>query len=587
MPASPVPRDTAAPNPRLRQVGRFALKRLLGKSALSMVWLVTDTRDGAELALVLPRTQPADARAERAWDTAVRRAARLNHPNLAPVVEVGRHDRWPYLAYEMGDAVILRDHLGGKALLARDAASLVNQALRGLAFAHEAGVAHCDLQAHMMLVTSAGVLRVIGLEAAAPIQAHSLDAAALRAQRDAAQSDVLAMGVLLHQLLSGQVVLDEPDVGQVIVRLPPSGRDIVRLPWGTAQPIPEPLRAIANRATDRQERQRYRNARTLIRALEGWLSAEAAGGDGPLALLLERMRNVGVFPAMPGAAGRAARLALMERERTNELAEVVLEDMALTFEMLRHVNSAQVRGIQVAGNGPVLTMRRAIAMLGLDGVRRAANGLRAWPGPLQEASALALEQLVARVKHAAQLAQALRPAGYDAEVVNLVTVLQNLGRLVVHYHFADEAQQIIRLMQTAAAQAPGQAEEPGMSEEGASFAVLGVDIETIGVAVARQWGLDESVLLMTRRLPPAGPVRAPESDDDTLRALASCANECVEALGQPAARVAAALARVAQRHGRNLKLSLRDLQDALHLAPAKAERGARAGTVAATPLAQP
>ncbi len=575
MPASPVPNDTAAPSPRLRQVGRFTLLRLLGKSVLTMAWQVTDTRDGVELVLVLPRAQPTDARAEQAWDAAVRRAARLNHPNLAPAVEVGRHDRWPYLAYEVGDAVTLRDHLGGQALPAQEAASLVNQALRGLAFAHEAGVVHRDIQPYMLMVSAAGVLRVIGLEAAAPIQAHSLDAAALRAQRDAAQVDVLAMGVLLHQALSGQVVLDEPDVGRVIARLPPAGRDIVRLPWGTAQAIPEPLRAIANRATDRQERQRYRNARTLIRALEGWLSAETSSG-GPLALLLERMRSIGVFPAMPGAASRAARLALMERERTNELAEVVLEDMALTFEMLRHVNSAQVRASQEAGNDPVLTMRRAIAMLGLDGVRRAANGLRAWPGPLQEAGALALEKIVARVKHAAQLAQALRPAGYDAEVVNLVTVLQNLGRLVVHYHFADEAQQINRLMQPADAQAPGQAEEPGMSEESASFAVLGVDIETIGVAVARQWGLDESVLLMTRRLPIAAPVRAPETDDDTLRALASCANECIDALGQPPARITPALTRVAQRHGRNLKLSLRDLQDALHMAPAHPERGARA-----------
>jgi len=41
----------------------------------------------------------------------------------------------------------------------------------------------------------------------------------------------------------------------------------------------------------------------------------------------------------------------MERERTNELAEVVLQDLALSFEMLRLVNSAQVRGAQLAGAG--------------------------------------------------------------------------------------------------------------------------------------------------------------------------------------------------------------------------------------------
>ena len=66
-------------------------------------------------------------------------------------------------------------------------------------------------------------------------------------------------------------------------------------------------------------------------------------------------------------------------------------------------------------------------------------------------------------------------------MVYLVTLLQNLGRLVVQYHFADEAQQIRRLMQPAAGGARrASPRSPGMTEEAASFAVLGVDIEAIG-----------------------------------------------------------------------------------------------------------
>ncbi len=138
------------------------------------------------------------------------------------------------------------------------------------------------------------------------------------------------------------------------------------------RPLPEPLRAIANRATDRQPRQRYRNARTLARALEGWLDHESHQDGDAHAQLIERVRQIGVLPALPGAAARAARLALMERQHTEELAGLVLRDPALTLELLRAVNSAQVRGTQVSGNGPVLTVRRAIAMIGLDGVRRSA-----------------------------------------------------------------------------------------------------------------------------------------------------------------------------------------------------------------------
>jgi non-specific serine/threonine protein kinase len=346
----------------------------------------------------------------------------------------------------------------------------------------------------------------------------------------------------------------------VIERLPPLGRDLVRLPWDTGHAVPEVLRAIVNRATDRQERQRYRNARTLERALDGWYRHEGDQGGGPLALLADRIRAAGVLPSVPGGAARAARLALMERERTNELAEIVLQDTALTFELIRLVNSAQVRAAMAAGSGPVLTVRRTIAMLGLDGVRRAALSLRAWPGPLSDEQGNELERQLDRVRRAARIAQWIRPAGYDAEVVFLLTLLQNLGRLVLQYHFPDEAQQIRRLMLPAPATKAGEPDEPGMSEEGAAYAVLGIDIESLGAAVARQWGLDDAVMHMIRRAPAGSPVRSAETDDEVLRLTGSCANEVVDASLLPAHQQAAALQRVAQRYARALHVTLRDIQ---------------------------
>ncbi len=546
--------------------GRLQLLRLLGKSERSMAWQVLDPRSGAERMLVLPRVQPADAAALQRWQTTMRQASRLNHPELAPVLETGVQDGWPFATYDMKDAAPLSERLAAQGVPGPEAAHLAAQALRGLAFAHDAGMAHHDLQPGLLLVSDSGALRVAGLGVACEMVEPS--GPPLHHQRDAAERDVLAAGVLLHLLLVGQPALDEADIGAVMGRLPPHGREIVRLPWSLAQPLAEPLRAIANRATDRQERQRYRNARTLLRALEGWLQVADGDSGGPLALLADRLRTAGVLPASPGAAERAARLALMEGQRTNELAEVVLEDLALSFELLRLVNSAQVRGAQVSGAGPVLTVRRAIAMLGLDGVRRAALALRPWPGPLAEPGADALRQLVARCKRAGRASLALRPAGYDGEVVYLITLLQNLGRLVVSYHFPEEAQQIRRLMQPGPPARPGEPEEPGMSEEGASFAVLGADVESIGAAVARQWGLGETVLGMIRRQPAATVVHTPADDDDVLRCAASCANEAMDALALPPPRVAHGLNRVVQRYGRALGIGLRDLQAAVSELPA-------------------
>lgn len=559
--------NAAAPSRAVasRQFGRYQLLRLLGKSERSMAWLVNDPQVGRDEVLMLPRMQPHGAAAVQQWLQRVRKASRLDHPHLAPPVELGVHEGWPFVVYELGDSATLLDRIGSKGLAAQEAASLTAQMLQALAFAHDAGLAHRDVQAFAVLVSDKGQVRVMGCELSclhpASIEVAGYDPS-LRAQQQASEADVLHLGVLMHHILTGQPALDETDTAKVAQRLPPLGREIVRLPFNTPRPVPEALRVIINRATDRQERQRYRNARTLGRALEGWLQVDSGNQGGPLALLLDRMRIVGVLPASPGAAERAARLAMMDKNRTDELAAVLLDDIALAFELLRAVNTAQLRGGQVSGNGPVLTVRRAIAMLGLDGVRRVALALREWPGPLADGAAAELQRAMGRARRAGRAAVALRPPGYDGEVVYLVALLQNLGRLVVQYHLPDEALQIGRLMQSASNE-QGQGEEPGMSEEAAAMAVLGVDLEAIASAVARWWGFDDSVLHMMRRHSTAAGVRLPESDHESLRISASCANEAIDALALPAARVAHALQSVAQRYARVLNLSLRDLQAAL------------------------
>lgn len=581
MPTSAPPMNTLAGEPVLaaRRFARFELQALAGKSRRSTAWRVRGVRGAQgtrECFLVLPRQQPADADASARWTQAVRRGSRLEHPALAPVLEIGVWQGWPYVLYEATGLQTLAERLKDQALTAAQAAAVLVGALQGLAFAHEGGVAHRDLQPYMLLLGEHDTASLMGLEAGAPTPATtstglapvapvhtSIDALELIQQRAAAADDLLCAGLLLHRLLAGRPALDEPDLAEAAARLPPDGRELVRLPWNTPLPVPEALRAMANRASDRQPRQRYQSARGLARALEGWLQAEGSEGGGPLALLLDRLHAVGTLPASPGSEARAVRLAAMDRERTNELAQVVLQDLGLAFELLRMVNSAQVRGALVSGTGPVLTVRRAIAMLGLQGVQRAAAALRPWPGPLSESAARALREQIATARRAGRVAQALRPAGYDGEVVDLVTLLQCLGRLTVAYHFPDELQQIRRLMQPAAGQEPGQAPDAGMSEQAASYAVLGTDIEAIGIAVARHWGLDDAVLHLIRRLPLATQPRAVDNDDDVLRAVASCANETVDALAWPSAQRPAALRRVAQRYARILRIELRDLQDAL------------------------
>lgn len=573
------PATSPKPSNPTRAFGRFQLRQLLGKSAGTMAWLAFDPNLSEEVVLTLPRVQPVEAAGLEAWMRDARFAARLNHPNLAPVLEIGVQDHWPFIVVACRGAMTLGAWLAEHPNPPLDqVAGWVCGMLQGLAFAHEAGVAHLDLQLHSVLVDERGTASVMALAAAGTRfvaqsgralneRAMPMDPNQLRDQRAAGERDVLACGVLLHHLLAGQPALDQADVALVIERMAPIGRELVRLPWTTPLPVPEALRAIANRCTSGQERLRYRSARTLLGALSGWRDAHADDEGGPLALLLDRLHTVGHLPALPGLAARVARITGAEGQRTDDIAEQVLRDMALTFELLRTLNSAQVQGTQIAGNGPVLTLRRIISLIGINGVRLASNALRAWPGPLEAHGAAALQTTMDKVRFAAHTAQALRPAGYDPQVVYLITVLQNLGRLMVRYHFADEAEQIQALMQPAPplpTAEPGAPAQPGLKEEVAAFAVLGVDIESLGLAVARQWGLPDEVLHMIRRLPTDAAVRRPDNDGDTLRIVSSAANEAVDLIGLvPQARLGAALAQVALRYARVLHITARDLHDAL------------------------
>lgn len=557
------PPNAANAGKAVRMFGRFQLLRLLGKSARTMVWHCMDTRSQLECMLDIPRDKPAGG-ALAAWMEAVKRGARLNHPQLAQPLEVGEHDRWPYAVYERGQWVSWAEKISTKGLPPAEVAKWTGQIARGLAFAHEAGISHQDLQPFHLLIDDDQNVSVMGLEVAS--RAQTADGSggleSLRANRNAAEDDVLALGLILHHALAGQPALEEADVSLVMGRMAPRGSEFVRLPWALPRPVPDPLRAIVNRATDRQEKQRYLTARSFQRALEGWLSTTSDQNGGPLAILMDRLRSVGVLPAMPGGADRVAHLILLERGRTAELAEIVLEDLALTYELLRVVNTAQLRGGQVSGDGPVLMLRRAISMVGLEGVRRAALSLRAWPGPMNEKAADEMERLIQRVKRAARIATRLAPAGYDAEVIALITTLQNLGRMMVQYHFPEESLQIRRLMHPSES-AAGTAAEQGMTAEAASFAVLGTDLESLGVAVVRQWGFDEAVLTMIRRLPTNTGLKTLEGDNDLLRATASCANELIDAMALPPKRVGQALSAVASRYGRALSITPKDIQDAI------------------------
>ena len=86
----------------MRRFGRFELRALLHKSLRSMLWVVFDPAWGQDMFLMMPREKPNSEAAMLHWLKTVDAASRIHHPHLAHVIETGRVDPWPYVAYDRG-----------------------------------------------------------------------------------------------------------------------------------------------------------------------------------------------------------------------------------------------------------------------------------------------------------------------------------------------------------------------------------------------------------------------------------------------------------------------------------------------------
>ncbi|TAL23113.1 MAG: HDOD domain-containing protein [Aquabacterium sp.] len=587
-------RMVATARPLSSRLGRYELRQPLGKSSLTMTWLAVEAGSGHEVLICMPRA-PLTGVAAQIWRQGVQTALRLKHPRIAAAIQVDEQEHWPYIVYERQGLVTLSERLAsGAGPTPQECVQWTMDLLDGLAYAHEGGAAHLDIGLHTVVLDNTGKASLLGMAVAAwpppaapgaggKAAGGAIDTEWLNARREAGDRDLLMAGLVLHRLLAAHPALDDPDIASAAERV---GREIVRLPWTLPHPVAEPLRAIVNRATDRQPRQRYIGARSLLRALHNWLETSSQESGGPLVLLLDRLNSVGHLPGRPGLARRVARLARMEGQRLDEMVELIVQDPALVCELLRQINAAHFIG---HGDGPVSSVRRAVHLMGMQGVQAATQGLRNWPGAIAEgvdgpaAQALANELKTACVAGVA--AEILCPPGTDAQEALIAGMFQHLGRLLVLYHFPDEAAQVHRLTLPAPPAEPGGQETPGMIEEAAAYAVLGVDFDSLGLAVARHWGLDEALIHAMRPLSLTSIVRRPDARPDILRASASLANEAIAASRLPAQKQGHAFQLVVQRYGRVLDVDLREIQLALSQARRTVDEGSM--DEAARPAAAP
>jgi eukaryotic-like serine/threonine-protein kinase len=199
--------------------GRYRLERDLGHGGMASVYFGRDSELERPVAVkVLSEALAADDGFRRRFEREARLAARLSHPNLVGVYDVGVDEGRPFIVLEYVEGETLAALLSRRGRLEPDEArGLALQAARALAAVHEAELVHRDVKPQNLILRDDGTLKLadFGIATAREVTALTqagtiLGTAAYLAPEQALgeevslAADVYSLGAVLYELLAGR-----------------------------------------------------------------------------------------------------------------------------------------------------------------------------------------------------------------------------------------------------------------------------------------------------------------------------------------------------------------------------------------------
>jgi eukaryotic-like serine/threonine-protein kinase len=197
-------------------IGRFELVRELGRGGFGVVWEALDRELGRAVAFKAVRPGLAGPGQERLHREA-EAIARLSHPNLVTLFDAGTCEHGPYLVLELLRGQTLEQRLALGAVPLAEALRIAAEVARGVAHAHAGGVVHRDLKPSNVHLGESGAVKVLdfgmahafGRRRAGGGTPAYMAPEQWRGAPEDERTDVFAMGVMLHQLLTGVLPFDD------------------------------------------------------------------------------------------------------------------------------------------------------------------------------------------------------------------------------------------------------------------------------------------------------------------------------------------------------------------------------------------
>jgi serine/threonine protein kinase len=264
--------------------GKYEILESLGQGGMNDAFKARDRETGRLVVLKVPfASLIGDPSTFSRYQRELEIGKRLHHPNIQRLVEEGHLDGGiaPYLVLEFVDGTLLREYLREHAPLpVEEAVNITVQLADALQYCHETGVVHRDLKPENILIERDGTVKLVDFGIALLKGARRLTFRRLstgfgtpdymapeqvQGDRGDARTDIYAVGVMLYEMLTGEVPYQGDSPLAVMSQRVTTDAPLLR---ARRPDLPPALEAVVWRALRREPAERYASMADLRHDLE-------------------------------------------------------------------------------------------------------------------------------------------------------------------------------------------------------------------------------------------------------------------------------------------------------------------------------
>jgi serine/threonine-protein kinase len=291
---------------------RYRLNTLIGRGGMAMVFNGKDLMLERDVAIKVLRSRYAkDPAFRERFRQEAKAAANLSHTNIVTVYDFGYDQERLYIVmeYVTGKDLNTLIHERGRLDLDRGL-DLAIKACKGIGYAHRAGLVHCDVKPHNLLITPDWQLKVTDFGIARALASINPDELSdvvwgspqffspeqASGEAPSPASDVYSLGVVLYLMFTGQL----PFLGKTSSELAKMHREANPIPPSEINPfLPETLEEVILKVLSKEPSARYRTADQLGRVLQIVQREHLPGNSQPRTAMRRAQSGSARVPSEP------------------------------------------------------------------------------------------------------------------------------------------------------------------------------------------------------------------------------------------------------------------------------------------------